>query len=77
MVCDGVMNVLEVSVYIKHKADLHTKADTDPVDLIFVKSITNDLLIFSFFFFRKKKQRIHHLCYAHMPGMHRPQWRVT
>lgn len=76
MVCDGVMYVLEVSVYVKHKADLHTKADTDPVDLIFVKSITNDLLVF-FSFFRKEKQRIYHLCYAHMPGMHRAQWRVT
>lgn len=57
MVCDGVMNVLEVSVYIKHKADLHTKADTDPVDLIFVKSITNDLLIFFFFFFLERKNK--------------------
>ena len=51
MVCDGVMYVLEVSVYAKQKAALHTKADTDPVDLIFVKSITNDLLDFFLFFF--------------------------
>lgn len=51
MVCDGVMYVLEVSVYVKQKAALHTKADTDPVDLIFVKSITNDLLDFFLFFF--------------------------
>lgn len=32
----------------KHKADLHTKAETDPVDLTFVKSITNDLLFLFF-----------------------------
>lgn len=33
----------------KHKADFHTKTETDPVDLTFVKSITNDLLGFLFF----------------------------
>lgn len=38
-------------VYVKHKADLHTKADTDPVDFIFFKSITNDLLVVVVFFF--------------------------
>lgn len=58
MVCDGVMYVLEVSVYVKHKADLHSKADTDPVDLIFVKSITNDLLVFFLFLERKNKEFI-------------------
>lgn len=66
----------EKHVHVKHKANLRTKAETDPVDLTFVKTITNDLLVF-FSFLERKKQRIYHLSYAHMPGMHRDQWRVV
>lgn len=40
----------EPHVHVKHKADLHTTAETDPVDLTVVKSITNDLLIVFVFF---------------------------